>query len=144
MNIFKNISIFIIINKMDQLCYVKPKHSLKHLKLERQLLTIIDERVKELPDHNKLRLNTELIKYVCNLVENAVFEPKKEKKKHTKINKKDLVIRTLNNIFDYADAEKTLIDERIEFLWNNGDIKKIPFIKKWLTIAWEWIKKKLL
>jgi len=129
---------------MDQLCYVKLKHSLKHLELERQLITIIDERVKELPDHNKLRLNTELIKFVCNLVENAVFETKKEKKKHTKINKKNLVVRTLNNIFDYAEAEKILIDERIEFLWNNGDIKKIPFIKKWAIIVFEWIKKKLL
>ena len=129
---------------MDKLCYVKLKHSLKHLELERQLIDIIDERVKELPEYKKLRLSSELIKFVCNLVENTNFDYDKKKKRRIKINKKELVIKTLNNIFDYAEAEKVLVDERIEFLWNNGDIKKIPLIKQIISVSWEWIKKKLL
>lgn len=129
---------------MDQLCYVKLKNTLKHLDLEKQLVDNIDKRIKNLPDYQKLRLNPELILLVCNLVENAVFDKKKKKKKIIKVDKKDLVIRVLNSIFDYAEPEKKIVDTQIEFFYTNDDIKKVSFLKKCLSLAFEWIKKKLL
>jgi len=129
---------------MDQLCYVKLKNSLKHLDLEKQLVDNIDKRIKTLPEYQKLRLNPELILLVCNLVENAVFDKKKKKKKIIKIDKKELVIRVLDAIFDYAEPEKKIVDTQVEFFFTNGDIKKVSFFKKCVSLFFEWVKKKLL
>lgn len=125
---------------MDQLNYVKLKNNLKHLDLEKQLITTIDQRIKSLPNHNELRLNPELILLVCNLVENAVFD----KKTKLKVDKKALVVRVLHSVFNYTEPDKKQVDQHIEFLHANGQIKKVSFAKKCSSIVWDWLSRKFL
>lgn len=123
---------------MDQLVYVKLKNNLLQADLEKQLLEVIDQRIRTLPDHSSFRNNPELILLTCNLIENACVDKK------IKIDKKALCIRILHAIFSYAEPEKRQIGETIEFLHSNKKIKKVSLVKKCLAITWDFVKRKFL
>ncbi len=128
---------------MDDICYVKLKFSLRTMDLEKKLTDAIMGRIKSLPNHIDLRLDSELILFVCNLVENTVFN-KSGKKKKDSIDKKRMVIKVLDSIFTYSELEKKYVDQKVEFLHTHDMIAKVPLIKKCSSIAWHWVKKKLL
>ncbi len=123
---------------MDQLCYVKLKHHLKNMDLEKQLIEVIDQRIRTLPNYVELRLNPELILLCCNLIENAVIDKK------IKLDKKALCLRILSTIFSYNEADKKHVDSTIEFLHSNKRIKKVSFAKKCALILYDWVCRKFL
>lgn len=123
---------------MDQLVYVKLKNNLLQADLEKQLLEVIDQRIRTLPDHSTFRNNPELILLTCNLIENACQDKK------IKIDKKALCIRILHTIFQYGEPEKKQIGDTIEFLFSNKRIKKVSIFKKTLAITWDFVKRKFL
>jgi hypothetical protein len=121
---------------MDSLKHIKLKRGLKTLGLEKKLFDTINERIHELPEYNTLRLNVELILLVCNLVENGYS-------KDIKKNKKELVVKILNEIFQYNNTEVKQLDETIQFLFDTGKIKKVMFIKKLIAYLVDWFKRKI-
>jgi hypothetical protein len=123
---------------MDQLVYVKLKHNLLNMDLEKQLIEVIDQRIRTLPNYQELRLNPELVLLTCNLVENAVID------KHIKIDKKSLCLRVLTSIFTYTEADKKQVSETIEFLHCNKRIKKVSIFRKCILIVWDWVCRKFL
>ncbi len=123
---------------MDQLVYVKLRHVLKDMNLEKQLIEVIDQRIRTLPNYMELRLNPELILLCCNLIENAVIDKK------IKLDKKALCLRILSTIFQYNENDKKHVDSTIQFLHANKRIKMVSFSKKCILIMWDWIKRKLL
>ena len=105
--------------------------------------TIINDVVKtlsELPDFTtKLRLDPEIIVYVCSIVENMV---KKQDKKE--INKLDLVTSILIKAWDLKEEnELDLIIKQIKFVCNNNQVKKIKKSKIYRKYIKDWIIKKL-
>jgi len=122
----------------QQLVYVKLKNQLLNLDLEKQLIEVIEQRIRNLPNYLELRLNPELILLCCNLIENSLD------KKKVKLDKKALCLRVLASIFQYSEADKKHVDNTIEFLHSNKKIKKVSFSKKCVLIVWDWIKRKLL
>lgn len=123
---------------MDQLVYVKLKNNLLNMDLEKQLIEVIDQRIRTLPNYNELRLNPELILLCCNLVENACVDKK------IKIDKKALCVRVLASIFAYSEPEKKQVSESIEFLHCNKRIRKVSIIKKCALIVYDWVCRKFL
>jgi hypothetical protein len=65
-----------------------------------------------------------LVLTVCNIVENYISNGNKKK-----IDKKQLVVDALNKVFSYSENEKMLVASLIDFLFNNGKIKKLSFLK---------------
>ena len=105
--------------------------------------TIINDVVKtlsELPDFTtKLRLDPEIIVYVCSIVENMI---KKQDKKE--INKLDLVTSILIKAWDLKEEhELDLIIKQIKFVCNNNQVKKIKKSKIYRKYIKDWIIKKL-
>ena len=105
--------------------------------------TIINDVVKtlsELPDFTtKLRLDPEIIVYVCSIVENRI---KKQDKKE--INKLDLVTSILIKAWDLKEEnELDLIIKQIKFVCNNNQVKKIKKSKIYRKYIKDWIIKKL-
>ena len=105
--------------------------------------TIINDVVKtlsELPDFTtKLRLDPEIIVYVCSIVENLI---KKQDKKE--INKLDLVTSILIKAWDLKEEnELDLIIKQIKFVCNNNQVKKIKKSKIYRKYIKDWIIKKL-
>lgn len=122
---------------MESLAFVKFKRHLKKSDLEKQLVEIMEQRITALPNYPTLRLNPELILLACNLIENGLD-------KAHKINKKELCIKVLNSIFTYNNVETQQVDDTIEFLHCTKKIKKVSLTHKFIVLAWDWVKRKLL
>lgn len=123
----------------DNLVYVKFKRKLFKADLEKQLSTIIEEKVKHLPNYVELKVHPELVLLCCQLVENSIVNNKK-----LKVDKKALVVDVLNKIFGYNPTDRKTVEEIIEFLWQTGKIHKVKFVKKAGRLVWAWVKKKFL
>ena len=116
---------------------VKFKRQLARSDLEKRLIDILQEKVKSLPSYEELRLNPELILLCCNLIENGT-------NKKDQVEKKDLCINVLDNVFGYSNAEKKQVDDTIEFLWGTKRIKRIPLVKKIIFYIIDIIKRRFL
>jgi hypothetical protein len=116
---------------------VKFKRGLARSDLERKLGELLEQKVKSLPDFNTLKLNPELILLVCNMVEEG------SEKKHN-IDKKELVMKVMDNIFTYGDNEKRLLDDQIEFLHGTRKIKKVKLVIKIIHFVLDWITRRFL
>lgn len=106
---------------------IKPKRELAKRVKTAKIVNEIVNLLQDLPssDINEMRSNPELIKYVCNLVENLI-------KKKYKPDKRKIVLDILSKVIpNLTEADKRNIGDIIEFLHGNGDIKKI----KWLKFA---------
>ena len=103
------------------------KNSLKKHNIVYSLIEQVSEKIKQIPQHEKLRVEIELVKNVCLIVENMVS--KKNKKSKQPIDKKQLVVDALTAVFSYSEQEKGLIISLIDFLFNNDQIKRLPYYK---------------
>jgi len=100
------------------------KHNLKKHNIIFGLIDKIAENIKKIPNYESIRVEIELVLTVANIVENYVSKGNKKN-----IDKKQLVIDALNKVFSYSDDEKKMVSSLIDFLFNNGKIKKLSFVK---------------
>jgi len=80
---------------------------------EKIILRVAELKVNDV----KFKNNQDVLLLVCNLVEHLV--------KDKKIKKKDLVLDIIQAIFAPTPAERTVIENNIEFLHSNKAIKKL-------------------
>lgn len=116
---------------------VLPKNELaQDIKLAEIKNKIVD-RLNKIENLQQYKLNNEFLVLACNLVEYYV-------KKKYNIDKMNLVLNIYDSIFsDFTDDEKTAIRQNIQFIWNNGHIKKIAYYKLMFCGIKEWLKKKV-
>ena len=87
------------------------KNSLeKHTLYYNLLDDIIKKLSTEIKSIDKLRLDPELSLLICNLVENSIKAGNKNK-----IDKKQLAIQILTQIFNLSDSEQVIISQQIDF-----------------------------
>ena len=77
---------------------------------------------------------------VCNMVENSSI-PKKNSD-GLKINKKELVLDCLQQIFHYNPQEKEIVSAMIDFLISNNFVKKLSYYKLSKNFIKKYIKTK--
>ena len=106
---------------------IKFKNNLSKHNIVYSLIEQITEKIKQIPQYEKIRIEIELVKCVCNIIENYV--QKNNSKQKNKVDKKQLVIDSLNNIFIYSEQERNLVGSLIDFLFNNNQIKKSSYYK---------------
>ena len=83
---------------------------------------------------SKYKSDAEFLALVCNLVEHLIS-------KKDKVDKKTLVISTLDQLFCLSEDEKLAISKNIDFLCSQkGLVKKISFYKLFKTGIKEWLK----
>ena len=83
---------------------IKFKNNLSKHNIVYGLIDQISEKIKLIPEYDKIRVEIELVKCVCNIVENYV--KKKNSKDKNKVDKKQLVIDALTKVFNYTEQEK--------------------------------------
>ena len=87
----------------DNLCYIKPKNTLKKRDKKQKIINAIKEKVTGLHNYQTLRSNNsfdpELILMICNCIENTI-------KKHAGIDKKSFVIDILNSIYGNLNPQE--------------------------------------
>jgi hypothetical protein len=81
-------------------------------------VSCIVELVKKIPRHELLKLSHDITKYVACLIENRIS-------KKYNVDKKQLCIQILTEIYELNDEEKLHIENQIDFLLSIGKIKKI-------------------
>lgn len=124
------------LNKVADVDLISLKNSLVKDQRIADLSAIVKDKIASLPPNVSYKNNTELILYVCKLVENVI-------NKKDGLNKKDLVINILRPLLGLTDAEVKLTGEIIEFLHSNGLIQRIKQVKKLKSSIISWFKKKV-
>ena len=112
---------------MSKLSDIGFKHKLKSHHIYFSLINQIVDLVTKIPEFNKLRCETELIRTICNMIENSKIPNKNAD--GLKIDKKQLVLECLQRIFNYNDQEKQIINAMIDFLISNQFVKKSSYYK---------------
>ena len=111
-----------------------------------QIETLIINAVKkicEIPNVATLKLDIELTCYICNIIENEIISSKK--KKSTTTDKKVIFFRIIQEIFtSLTEQEKKLLGDQIEYLLENGKIKKVDAVATWFKSVGAWWKSKLV
>ena len=107
---------------------IKLKGSLLSHTVQHTIVDFISDRIKSaVPELASLHKSIELLKTVCNCVENSGLN----KKKHKTIDKKQLVIAIYRKLYpQISDKDIADLSAQIEDLINNGLIKKIPYSKR--------------
>jgi len=104
------------------------KHSIhKHVTYNGILRGIVQKLEAEIPELQDLKLNVEITKLVCSLVEDII-----KKGNPFGIEKQTLVLEVLTKLFDLTPEEQYQINQQITFLFDNGQIKKSK--KAWLNL----------
>ena len=116
---------------------VELKHSLgKDLKRS-EIMAAVISRIQQLPEFGKYRNNLEVVLLCCNSIENLI-------QKTDKIDKKELVLEILTNIFSLDVTEIELLKTNIEFLHTHNKIKKVGNIIKYFNKFITWFLNKIL
>ena len=126
---------------VDNLCYIKPKNTLKKRDKKQKIINAIKEKVMTLHNFQALKngqtVDPELIVMVCNCVENTI-------KKHAKIDKKSFVVEVLKDIFgSLSPQEIQHVETQCQYNYDNNLIEKIPIVYKTGSILYNYIKSKL-
>ena len=104
------------------------KHSIhKHVTYNGILRGIVQKLEAEIPELQDLKLNPEITKLVCSLVEDII-----KKGNPFGIDKQSLVLEILIKQFDLTAEEQHQVNQQITFLFDNGQIKKSK--KAWLNL----------
>ena len=106
---------------------IKFKNNLSKHNIVYSLIDQISEKIKLIPEYEKIRVEIELVKTVCNIVENYVKN--KNSKDKNKVDKKQLVMDSLHRVFNYNENEKQIISAMIDFLISNKFVKKSSYYK---------------
>lgn len=125
----------------DNLCYIKPKNTLKKRDKKQKIINAIKEKVTGLHNYQALRNNNsfdpELILMICNCVENSI-------KKHAGIDKKEFVIDILNSIYvNLNPQEIEYVKSQCQYNFDNELIEVISTVYKAGSILYNYIKSKL-
>ena len=126
---------------VDNLCYIKPKNTLKKRDKKQKIINAIKEKVMTLHNFQALKngqtVDPELIIMVCNCVENTI-------KKHAKIDKKSFVVEVLKDIYgSLTPQEIQHVETQCQYNYDNNLIDKIPIVYKTGSILYNYIKSKL-
>jgi len=95
------------------------------------LLSQISELIQKIPEFARLKISNtnvielELVLIACNLIENAIPNGNK-----LKIDKEQLCCDIFARLFNLTPIETVTLKSQIEYLYNNGMIKKIPYLRK--------------
>lgn len=116
---------------------VIPKNDLKQDIKTAEIKNKIIERLMKIENLQVYKLNNEFLVLACNLIEFYV-------KKKYNIDKSNLLVNIYEALFiDFTEDEKASIRQNIQFIWNNGHIKKISYYKLMFCGIKEWLKKKV-
>jgi len=116
---------------------ISPKNSLYNSIKQDEIRTKIIGRISKFENLPSYRNSQELTVLITQMIEHFV-------KKKYQISKQDLAISIYDSLFqNFTDEEKLKLKESINFIWQNGFIKKVPYYKLFFCSLREFILKKL-
>ena len=118
---------------------VEFKHTLASHIEQNKIIDEITQIVSQIPNFINLKMDPEVTVYVCNVIEQKI---KGEHKKN--VSKLNLATLILTKVWNLEENELDAVIKQIQFLNNNGGIKKVSKSKKYKKYIKDWLVKKLL
>lgn len=100
--------------------FIQTSNKLKNIEKKNKVIRTLKEKIEALPDYRNLNNNPEVMNFACNIIEHLIDN--KNKKDKDKINKKQVLIEVYKII--YGNINEQMISDFIDFLHDNGRIKK--------------------
>lgn len=123
------------------LCYVNPKNSLARSKRFSEAVDKIVCKVGDIPHHTEYKMDMEMLTMVCVMVEHLIDN----KKEVVKIDKKDVVFTAYGKLFGtLTPSDLQAIERNIQYLFENGKIKRKGFFKILTSSVCDWVARKIL
>lgn len=129
-------------SKNNHLPKIKLKNTLKAHVIEQKLFNLITCELKGIPNIAEIQHNIELVEYVCNLIENSV--KKNNRKSKSRVDKKKVVIRIFQTFFGLDDRQVEILDGQIDYLYQNGQIARLPLSQRLYAIVKNFFLTKIL
>jgi hypothetical protein len=107
---------------------VKIKNSIKIFTKTNVLIDQLIKHIQTIPNYQNLKNDIELIEYICQLVEQMIKKGNSDKS--NKIDKKQIVLTVLQQLFALNPNEISSVANQIEYLVINGIIKKKALFSK--------------
>jgi hypothetical protein len=117
---------------------IKENDKIKHLNKLSELSKSIIVKIQAMPDLPDLKLDLDVILYVCNLIENNI-----KQNENKSIDKKKIVIDIIQKCTPLNAPEVIILNKMIEFLHSNHLIQKISKIEKTSSKLFNWALKKI-
>lgn len=114
------------INRLNKLCnlnLIDLKNANKKQQIFNDVLNLLKSKVSEFPPNSNLRLCSEFLSFVCNILEEVHRDEKK-------VDKKSICINLYRHLFNITEAEAKILESTIDFIHSNGLINAIPKTKK--------------
>jgi len=126
---------------MSNFCYIVPKNGLAKDAKINSLVAKIIQKVGDIPNHQEYKNNMEMLTMVCCMVEHAI-DNKKEK---CKIDKKDIVFQVYSRLWNAMSPQSIKdLESNIQYLWENGQIKKKGMWKVVSHSVCDWFRRRIL
>jgi len=101
--------------------FIQASNKLKNIEKRNKVIQTLKSKIESLPDYRNLNNNLEVLNFACNIIEHLIDN----KNKKDKINKKEVLIEAYKII--YGQINEKMICDFIDFLYDNGRIKKADF-----------------
>lgn len=100
------------------------KNSARHVMLKNEIIDFVIKEIQKIPNYQEMKNNLELIRFVCNMLENLITN------NNEKIDKKQTVIDIISQLFCFfTEDDKKAIANQVQFLFDNKFIKKVSMVK---------------
>ena len=111
------------------------KNTLAENVQKKMAVQFLEKKIKSFPEYHTLRMDNELLLYICNILHELHSNNMiKGDFDSLKIDKKDIVTESYNNVFQLSPDETKTLQQNIEFLLKHKKVKGIPFHRKvWKT-----------
>lgn len=109
---------------MDLKSLIKPKNTLLQRQLYSKIFKDAFQELSSYENYHDLRNDMEFLIVAVNIIE-LLVDLQKKLFKNLKVDKKELVINLFDTLFTFTEQEKKELGERVEFLFDNGHIKKV-------------------
>lgn len=109
--------------------------SLKNHLVEQKIIEIVVEKVKNIPQFEKLKMNVDLVLYVCNIIENICFSNNINSKYKPKGYKLTIAQSVFERLGWTKQEDKDFLLNTITFLHNSKKIKTISLLKRVLAFG---------
>ena len=117
---------------------IKENDKIKHLNKLAELSKGIIAKIQAMPDLHELKLDLDIVLYVCNLIENTI-----KQNENKSIDKKKIVIDIIQKCTPLNAPEALILNKMIEFLHSNHIIVKVGKIEKTGNKLFSWALKKI-
>lgn len=118
---------------------VIPSNSLSSHICLNSIIELIYEKIKNIPQYDKLQRNIDLIKLICELIENLVYE--NNVKSNIPNFKLDLAIKVFQRLGFNKPDDVEFLQNSINFLCSNKMIKRVPLTKKIFVFLKKFVRK---